>query len=457
MADSETPEEVASDAVATEEAQVEETSETAESANEDRDYVVTFEDVGPCRKQANITVKKERLDQELSKTYRELARTVSVRGFRPGRVPRRVLERKFGKHVMEDIQESLPHEVLEEISGEADFEPIGHLHPDNIEFAEGALSFSCAFDIKPQFELPELEGLRVVKGSVEVKDTVVDEELQGLAASQARYEKVEDGVKDGDLLVCDAEFAGEGDKRWDDEDLWVDADTDNIETFEVPGWKEAAAGKAIDDVVEIEATDPDGAQGTMKVTIREIKRKVPPEINDEWAKEQDFDDLKAMKEHYRSQEIKRLEEAAEEEVDKDLLKAVCENLDFELPESLIERAGERARLEKRYKLLGEGKSGEELDVALEEFAEEIKADAEFQIRSQLLLDKIASEQKIFVTEDEIEVKFQEVAMQTGREVEAIREYYEGRGLTAQLRDEIRLNRAKAYLKEKAEIVDADNQ
>lgn len=454
MADSETPDEVAGEAVATEEAQ----ADAVESVQEDRDYTVTFEDDGPCRKKAAITVKKERLDQELSKTYRELARTVTVRGFRPGRVPRRVLERKFGKHVMEDIQESLPHEILEEVSNEADFEPIGHLHPDNIEFADGALSFTCSFDIKPQFELPELEGLRVVKGSIEVKDAVVDEELQGLARSQARYEKVEEGgVQDGDLLVCDAEFSGEEDKRWDDEDLWVDADTDNIETFEVPGWKDAAAGQPIGSVVEIEATDPDGATGTMKVTIREIKRKVPPQIDDAWAKEQDFEDLKAMKEHYRSQEIKRLEEAAEEQVDKDLLQAVCKDLSFELPESLIERAGERAKLEKRYKLLGEGKSGEELDAALEEFADEIRSEAEFQIRSQLLLDKIASEQKIFVTEDEIEGKLQEIAMQTGREVDAIREYYEGRGLTAQLRDEIRLNRAKAYLKEKAEIVDAENQ
>ncbi len=421
------------------------------------DYTVLFEDDGPCRKKAQIVVKKKRVEKELSKTFRELSRTVQVRGFRPGRVPRRVLERKFGKHVREDIQESLPHELLEEILGDAEFEPIGQVLPDNAALKDGTLEFTTAFDIRPQFELPAFDDLRVVKKATEVSTDKVDEELAVLAKSQARYEKVEDGIEDGDLLVCDAEYQGEGDKRWDDEDIWVDQDTDSIETFDVPDWKSACLGKKIGDVIEVAATDPDGGAGTMAVTVREIKRRVPPVIDDEWAKEQDFDDLKAMKEHYRSEEIKRLEAEAESEVDDELLKLACAKLDFDLPKNLIGRASEHAKYQKRAKLLEEGKSGDELEEALKEAGEEIEQDAIYQVRRQLLLEEIAKAEKIFVTEEEINARFDEIAAATGREASFIREYYDGRGMTGQLRDEIRLGRAKDWLREKAEIVDAENQ
>lgn len=448
MAEPESPDAEAPNAVATEEGASEATP--AES----RDYTVSIEDVGPCRKKASVAVKKERVTREFDKAYKELSKTIQIRGFRPGKVPRRVLERKFGKHVREDIEHSLPHELAEEIIEGGDFKALGHIHPEEIQLADdGSLTFSCTFDVKPVFELPDLSTVKVSRPAIEVTDAEVDEKLKALAASQSAYEKVEDGITPTDLLVADVSFEGE-DKKWSDEDVWIEASATEIETFEVEGLAAAVAGKKPESSVEVDAKSSDGIPGKMQIVIRQVKRLVPPPIDDAFAKKQNCDDVKELKEKIRSDELFRKEREAEAATRKEILKAVCQSLDFDMPQSLIDRGVERRKLEHRYKLLRENKTGEELDKAVEEATEEIRAEVVLDTRGQFVLDKIANDNKIFVTEEEIDAKLAEVASATGRHIEEVREVYDSKGITGQMREEIRLERAWEFLKGKAQVSEA---
>lgn len=415
-----------------------------------RDYEVAVHPAGPCRLRLEVTVGAARVKKELDKTYGELSKTVQVKGFRPGKVPRNVLERRFGKHVSEDILHSLPHEILEEVIEQQGLEPLGHAHPEKAALDHGSVKFECSLDTKPKFDLPSLEGLKAARPKIEIKDAEIDEKLRAIAAQEASWEKVDSAIQAGDLIVADAAFEG-GDKKWEDESVWIDADAKEIETFDVPQWESSASGKKAGETVSVAAKTKDGIDGTMLISIREVKRRKPPELTDAWAKEQNFEDLKTMREHHRSEELRKREAEADSELDKSLLAALGERASFEMPESLIARAVERQRLEKRYELLKTGISGEDLTKAVEAAEPAIRQEAERAVKSEFILDKIAAEEKIFVTEDEVEQKFAEMAQRTGQPIEQIRGYYENRGLTGQLREGIRFERARQFLRSKAEI------
>jgi len=410
-----------------------------------------------------VEVDAKRVRKAFDRAYRDLSRSVRVKGFRPGKAPRSVLEKLYGSSLAEEIQHQLVSETLPEAVQESGVIPVSEPSVDSeAPQPDTAFRYTVAVEVKPPIALPELQGLPARRPTVEVDEEEVDRELESLRQRRAPLVEVAEGEKATQgTLVCmdyDGRIDGESFEGGSAEGASVELGSGQL----IPGFEAQLEGAAAGEVREVRVEFPDdypaaelaGRQAVFEVRVTGLKRRQLPELDDAFAKEVDeqLEDLDALRERLRRDLRARRERAAREETRRTLLDALIERTDFELPPGLVERRlGQQ--LERARQQLASAMPHEELHERLSEWREDWRPQAEREVRETLLLEAVAEAQGLEIEAAEVDAHLTALAREQGMAVDRLRQGWEERGMLPSLGAQLRQDKALEFLLAEAKVED----
>ncbi len=384
---------------------------------------ITLETLEQSRVKLLIEADANKLEEGLAHAFRKLNRKVTIPGFRKGKAPRNIFERHFGQEALyEDALDYLLPRLYQEALIQKELHPVDQpdIKVNKIEPAEG-LSFEAQVDVYPQVELGEYLGLAIEKNIKTVTDEDVDKELDNLRQKHGQLGVVDsrDEVENGDFAIIDFKGYLEG------EPFPGGAATGH--TLEIgsgnfiPGFEEQLIGMKKGEEKDINVTFPEdyhsqdlaGKEVVFSVTVNDLKERVLPELDDEFAKDCQFDTLTELKEDIRVKLEKAIAESTKEEMENKLIEQIIENSTIPLPDSMVEQQIDHQLNNLKTNLMY---SGMDLETYLhytnkteEEFRNDMIPGATTQVKRGLILEEIASKEGISASETEIGERIQELA------------------------------------------------
>ncbi len=432
---------------------------------------VTIEEAGPCKKKVSIEIPEEAIKNATDEQYNTLRKEALVPGFRKGRAPRRLLEKRFGKDTTEQIKLKLLADASESAVKDNELQPIGEPDVDfeNIEMpTEGPLKFDFEVEVRPEFDLPQLEGIPVTRTKLEVSDEQIDREIERLQRWSGMWTPRKDGaVEPDDQIIADALIKAEG--------IEEEQKLDNIEIYvrqngfigEIPVEKldELLAGAKAGETKQISVDVPKtyfreeyrGKKVDIQIAIKDIKWLKPAELDENFLTRLGIEDEKELREKTQDTLQSRLETQARTQMSEQIYEYLLDNTNFDLPLDVV-AAQAKTLLQRQYtNLMMRGLAREQL----EEQMEQLQAGSEEQARKQLktffIMDKVADKLEIDASEEEINGHIAQIAIQRGQRPEKMREQMERDGSLAQFRLEVRQDKCIAKLLETAKITEKKSE
>ncbi len=380
------------------------------------------------KKEKNIvsiefTVSREEFDKAIDKAYLKLRNSITIQGFRKGKAPKHMIEKKYGKNVFyDDAIDIALYDAYPEVIKELDLNPINRPQIDVKEIEDDKdLVFTAEIEVMPEVELGQYKGIEIEKVEYNVTDEDVDNEIKKIQDQNSRMIEVTDrAVKDGDTLTID--YAGfTGDVQFEGGTAQNQTLVIGSKTF-IPGFEDQLIGKNIGEEVEVNVTFPEeyhsedlkGKDATFKVTIHEIKGKEMPVLDDEFAKDvSEFDTLEELKADTR----KNLEEKAKEkekiESNNKVIEKIVNDSNVEVPEVLVEREidYQAKNYEQQFRMQGfAGKEIEDLiNNLVKQYKDNYKDQAVFNVKTDMVMNAIIEKENITVTDEELTEELKKLA------------------------------------------------
>jgi trigger factor len=460
----------------TDPSQTQPVAEPAEQAEEQADKLeqtVKIEDAGPARKKISIDVPATRIAAKLTENFSQLQDEATVPGFRRGRAPQRLLEKRFGTEVRSEVKTQIMAESFQQVVEENDLRVLGEpdiKDADDIELPEdGDLGFEVEIEVVPEFEMPKLDDLKITKRPVEVADEQVETEIDRYRDMYGKLKNVAEPAAYEDYLTADIRIKDEKDQVLDES---------NNATVYVPGqsrkFKGVVAGILVEDLgkqlegkstnetVTIEATGPAQHENEalrdkplkIELTIRQVERMQPMPL-DELVQAMGLDSEDLLKEQVRTSLERRAESDQQNDMQQQVVDYLLDKVDFDLPEQMSQRQADRVLQRRAMDLMYRGHSQQDVEENLAELRAASQEQAQRELKQYFVLDKVASEFDVEVTPEEINGQVAQMAMQQGRRPERLREEMAKQGQLDQLFMQMRERKAIDKLIEQAEVVEAD--
>jgi trigger factor len=410
----------------------------------------TLETLGAWERRLSVEVPPEEVGDSVERAYRELSRRARVKGFRPGKIPRSVLERLYGDRVRNEVIQNLVQRTFADAVREHQLEPVSEpvVEPEKLESGR-PWRYTARLEVKPEVRVTAWRGLPLIKAPVAVDDAQVQERIERLAEMQSQLvAEDETPLARGHFAVIDFEGRIDGTPfpGGKGSDVTLEVGSGSF----VPGFEEQLEGMARGESREIAATFPAdyrnaalaGKEARFDVRLKEIKRKVVPAIDDELAKDLgDFETLDALRVKVREDLLVEAEREARRELREQARRALVEANPVEAPPALVEREFRTMVEGTRRRLAAQGVSMDQLGLSAEVLEKEWRPRAEESVKASLLLEQIAREEKIAVPPEAIDEELQRLARENRQTARAVRQAYEERGLIPVL--ESRLKEEKA--------------
>jgi len=426
---------------------------------------VKVEELSSVRRKVSVEIPAAEVDKLLNQIYRRIGRSARLKGFRPGKAPRKILERYYGDRAAAEAAEQLVGHNYAPALQETGLEPVAQ--PDfDFEAPQAGrdFTFHILLDVRPEFELDpsSYKGITLKEPKLEVTDEIIDQRLQELRERQAVTVPLEEErpAAPGDVVVVDyTSFVGE-------EPVQGGA-ADNVEielgAGKVPEEIDVALVKCKPgDMVEAtvaygqdDAPNPElaGKEVRFKFLVKQLKKKVLPELDDDFARSvsPEFDSLKALKERI----AKELEDAYQQERDAALrtqiLDAIRDLGEFELPASLVEEETRQMVDSVKQRLRQQGVDLQAADLDEAKMAEDFRPAAERKVRAGIVLGKIADQEKVEVQPEDEQAHFEKMAERTGQPASALKEIYNKNNMMSSLRAQLLEEKTLQAIKADAKI------
>ena len=428
------------------------------------------EEVGALRKKLTISVPADTLSHRLDEQYGELRRDAAVPGFRRGRAPRRLLEKRFGSEVGETLVQQLLSTGYMAAIEKTDLKVLGDpliwvdeeegqgqtlvdvtKAIDLIELPdEGTFTFACEVEIRPEFELPELENIPLEKPVVTVTDDDVTEHVVRLRSMGGTYHTVTDGeVQADDQVVADLEAtSGESVLFERQEGVRLAARPQQIDGIKLEALGEALVGKKVGDVVKASGEIPEdyakeefrSKQADFEIKITEIQRLELPPLDETFISGLGFESEQDLRDWVKSDLESRIGEEIHRGMTAQIHQFLLENVAFEVPERLSERQTSRVVTRRMVELYQRGVPPQEVEKHLDELKTGAKEDAVRDMKLFFVMEKLSEEFEVEVGETEINGAIAAIAQRQNQRFDRVRDELakgEGEGMThvyLQIRD-----------------------
>jgi len=425
---------------------------------------VAVEDIGTLKKRVTVTIPRGRIDAKYDELFGELSRTAQVPGFRIGRAPRKLIEKRFGKEVSQDVRNAVIGESLGDAVEKTELKTLGEpdLDLEKIELPEsGDMQYSFEVEVAPEFDLPDIKGIRVEKQTFEVTEERIDQYIEQLRLGRATFEKTDDPADAGDLVLAGARITGEGIEPVERPGLTLRVAPGQIEGLPLVDLDKELAGKKAGETVAITAKAPAAHPNeawrekdlTIELTLSEVRRRNLPEVDEQFASQLGFDSLKELRDFVRQRMTSLTQSETQRSMRAQISRFLLENTDFELPEGLLNRQSFNLLRRNYIDMLQQGVPREQIDQRLTELQAAATEEAQRQLKLWLILGKIAEEQNIEVRDDEVNARVAQIASISRRRPERVRQELAQDGSLEQLRLSLRDEKVLDKLLEEAEIVE----
>ena len=395
---------------------------------------VTVEDLSSVKKTLHIEVPQSDVVREIEKAYGELKKTAKIRGFRPGKVPRSVLEKMFKKDVMADVSTRLIQNSLIDAIRQKDLRVVGQpkLEPSELDVAQD-YKYTATVEVTPAIADIDFKGLSLKRSLYRASDEEVATQLKMLQKNLARLQKIDDSrpVREGDHVQLDFEGFRNG-KPFADVPL-----TENF-TLQVGAgtvladFDRQVVGMACGETREFPLTFPAdyankalaGQTVDFKVTLKEIREEILPEVDDELAKRAGrYNSLQELKDEIFANLTQGYEKRVEQELNEQVFTGLLARGDFEVPDALVEMELEGIVEEAERSVAYRNRSFEDVGLSREIISERYRDTALRQVKRHLILNKLIEQEKVALADGELDEALQKMADNFKQPVDEIKRYY----------------------------------
>jgi trigger factor len=395
---------------------------------------VTIEDVGPCKKKVTVEIPESKVKESLGKKYEELRKDAVLPGFRKGRAPMRLLEKRYGTDVTKQAKLELIVDASQEALKENKIDVLGDpdIEHEKVEVpASGPMKFEFEVTVRPNFELPELEGLELEKPVIEVTDAKVDQEVAALCKRAGFWTPKDGAVADDDQVIADVTVNVEGaaeHEKHDNIEIYIrktgfvgGVPVEDLDKLLV----KAKVGDEKKTTVEVPATffneQYRGKKVNVQITVREVKELKPAELTEEFLSRFGLKSVESLKDSIRKNLESHSEQEAQAAMADQIYHYLDEKISIELPADVV--AGQSANIMQRQyaNMITRGMPKEEIEQQMEQLRASSEEQAVDQLKQYFIMEKAAEKYEINVTDEEINGYIAQVAAQRGRRPEKMRD------------------------------------
>ncbi|MGA2916866.1 MAG: trigger factor [Sedimentisphaerales bacterium] len=441
--------------------------ETSLRSGEEIKNIVNITDAGPCKKKVSIEIPAEKITNTLDEQYKKLGMDTVVPGFRKGRAPRRLLEKRFGKEIGEQTKLQLLADASQAAVKDSNLDVLGDpdIDHEKIELPkEGPLKFEFEIEIRPEFELPSLEGIPVEKPRLAVTDDTVENEITELRKRLGTWKPKEGKIVAEDQVIADVVLKP------------LDGEVEKIENTEiyahhrgivgkvpVDGLDELLVGAKAGDIkttaVDVPATFYDekyrGKKVDVEIKINDVKELELAKLDENFFKRFGTANKEELTKLIRQRHEADVERHQKEAMRQSIRNYLLEKVSFDLPANIVADQS-RDLLQRQYtRLLMQGVKMEEIQKQMEQLKSSSDEQANVQLKSFFVMDAVAKKLDIKTTEEEINGYIAQAAMYRQTRPEKLREQMSRDGSLAQAALEIRENKCIDKILETAKITEVE--
>ena len=426
-----------------------------------------IKDLEPCRRELVISAPAEETADDYTNIVKMFVSAGRIKGFRKGKAPVGVVERNYRNDIVEEAQRTLVPKMYHEALEQAGISPVSVVSVHNVEFSkESGLSFNVIVDVAPEFKLPKYMKIGVKSSEVSVDESDVQSQFEKLMGAFARYEDITEGTVDSGFMaqidysaVCGkkplAEVAGDCSELAGGTDFWALA----AEPEFIPGVAVGLIGMAIGETrtidvkfakdFQVEAVQ--GKKATYTVTVKAIRKQIMPELNEEFFERLGVDDEGALRERMRGD---MTEQANVREVSRqrdEVAEYLLKKTEFELPKTIVD---EETRLTVRSivnDIVRQGGTREQLEQQQQTILETATQASTNRVRLRYILTRIADEEKIETTDEEVEARLDQLSQQYRMPKPQLKKELEERNSLDNLINEVRTNKTLDFLLAEAKL------
>lgn len=431
---------------------------------------VQVAETGPCSRSLLITVPPASVDEHLEQMYTSAQQQVQLKGFRPGKVPRALIQKHYGSAILAEAKEQLLNRFFGEACRTKDLSPVGRIAIDDFERLEikpgSELKFTAKIDVRPAVEVEDAKGLEVDAFEPDATEADIDNALKEVTHQKRSIQKTDEAAQDGDFVKGNTTFLdGSGGMVMTRKGVQLNTRIP-VHGVEEAAWAQALVGATAGKAIEVPITFPDtfekeavrGSTGTVRIDAEQVLRVLPPPVDDKLAAELGFADVAALRADLQtriSHEKQRLGRQRQEE---QALQHLLSRHPLEVPPSLVEEQQQAALATFEQRLRESGANDDEVKKRLEESRAEAQQDALRRVRLFFLIEAVAKRQKLFVTETDVDQELRAIAAANsneGQQVTAaqVRDHLEQQKRLGELRLALLERKVRNFLRENARIVD----
>ena len=409
-------------------------NEGAETATQEPPYSIRIEDAGPASKKVTVEIPKEEVAKKIAEQFKELRQEAAIPGFRKGHVPQKLLEKKFSSDVKEQVRRTLISESYEmaveknslQVIGEPEFE-----NPDEIKLKDDApLSYSFSIEVQPDIKLPELTGIKVKKPTIQVTDQHIDQAMQNLREQQGTLIPVEDrGVQDGDHITAEIHAMIDNNVVHHSPDARMVVRPGRMVGIQVEDLPKQLEGMKPGEMRTLKLTVPQdypteslrGKELQIDVSLKDIKRLEAAEINKEFLDDLGFQNEQELRDALKEQMLERIQADIQQAMRNQVVDHLLKNVEVSLPERLSARQADRVVNRRAVNLMLRGMAREQVEANASRLRTGAADEAVRELKTFFILQQVAKDQNVDVSEAELNGRIATLALQQGRRPEKVKQ------------------------------------
>jgi trigger factor len=421
-------------------------------------------DVSETRKTLTFEIPQDVVDAEINRIAKTYSQKARIPGFRPGKVPATIVKQRFRDQIMHDVMHGLIPRAVDDALQERGIEPVDTPAIKDVALHEGQpMTFTATVDTVPSFDPGDLAAITLRPPVTAVADEAVDKALDRLRDRAAKFEPVEGRpVADGDTVTADIERRSAAEAAGDETDRHENVQLEVGAPANPPGFDAELVGLSAGDQKTFTIKFPEGypveemagQDVTYDVAIKEIRHKVLPELDDEFARDLgEFESLDQLRDRVRADLEAEAEESGRRQVRNELLSQLATRVTFPVPDALVEREIDRRLEEFARQLMQQQIDPRQAGIDWAQFREAQREPARASVASALVLDEIARRENLTVSDEDVDKEIEQFAVRSGRTPAAVRAQIEKDGGLGRLMGGLRREKAVDLALSRAKMTD----